>query len=157
MGRSGGWEVDVVGELRITLVGEHVDTGEPMEVEVEIPQVRVCPDQEDDFLAANPVLLDWDWEPGRESIVLHKLNKIRIPLTRPIAPWSEGGVVFKQVNPPVRRVEGEGMSAMRQVLEAEAPVPVTCKQQVEGANTTVKLVAAENWTLSILTKRRPWQ
>ena len=79
-----------------------------MTVEVEVPQVRVCPDQEDDFLAANPVLLDWGWEPGRDSIVFHALGKIRIDLTRPILPWSDGGVQFRTLAPPVSRVGGEG-------------------------------------------------
>ena len=116
---GGATEVDVVGSLRLRLDGEHADTGEPMAVEVEIPQVRVCPDQEDDFLAANPVLLDWGWEPDNDCIVFHKLGKIRVSLVRPVPPWSEGGAKFKQLEPPPRRASGEGVSAVREVKEEQ--------------------------------------
>ena len=58
-----------------------------MTVEVEVPQVRVCPVQEDAFLNANPVLLDWGWEPGRDSIVFHNLGKIKVKTTRPVQSW----------------------------------------------------------------------
>ena len=149
-GPAGGvTEVDVVGALRVRLDGEHADTGEPMSVEVEVPQVRVCPDQEDDFLAANPVLLDWGWEPGRDCIVFHALGKIKVWLTAPILPWSEGGVVFKQVDPPRERVTGDGECALREVkAEAEGTPPSEPPTSERAA-----LVASESWTLDAFEER----
>ena len=80
-------EVDIVGELGIRLDGAHADTGEPMSVEVVIPQCRVCPVQEDDILLADPILKDLKWELGRDSIIFHELGKIRVPLSTAVKPW----------------------------------------------------------------------
>jgi hypothetical protein len=145
---GGATDVDVVGALRLRLEGEHADTGEHMVVEVEVPQVRVCPDQEDDFLAANPVLLDWGWEPGRDSIVFHALGKIKVALDRPILPWTDGGVNFKVLDPATPRVTGEGVCALREVKESAAQ-----QQAVVEAPPRTQLVAAEQWTIDAFEER----
>ena len=55
-----------------------------IEKSVEFEEVKRPPSQEEDFLAANPVLLDWGWEPGRDSIVFRNLGHLRVQLQRPV-------------------------------------------------------------------------
>jgi hypothetical protein len=153
---GGATEVDVVGALRIRLAGVHADTEVPMVVEVEIPQVRVCPDQEDDFLAANPVLLDWGWEPGRDAIVFHNLGKLKVKVDQQVLPWSDGGVTFKIVEPPVPRVEGDGFCSLKRTkVTFESDVNEGPKLPTSSAPTPtgIRLLAEEQWTLDAFEER----
>ena len=87
-----------------------------MKVEVSVPQVRTCSTQEDDALIALPVLDEWGWEVGPDSVVFHSLGGIRVKRTERSREWTPGGNArWKRVDPPVLTAAGTDLSGFRKV------------------------------------------